>query len=97
MREVADQLHSDRLILPHGQFIILRKPTKKLPKGLRCERPSGSPWHHKRLTIEQGYCEVNALPVVSLQGESRPIVRLRPRSEERRVGKECTTRGWTEC
>src|SRR6266496_3634145 len=78
MSEIANQLHSDRLILSHGRFIILRKPAKKLPKALRCQRPSGSAWHHKRLTIEQGYCEVNALPVISLQGKSRPVVRLRP-------------------
>src|SRR5439155_6964311 len=60
MYEVPNQLHSDRLILSHSQFIILRKPTKKLPKGLRCESPFGLPWHHRRPTIKRQRPEVDS-------------------------------------
>src|SRR5439155_25085791 len=60
MYEVPNQLHSDRLILSHSPLIILRKPTKKLPKGLRCERPFGLPWHHRRPTIKRQWPEVDS-------------------------------------
>src|SRR6266446_4860061 len=51
MNEVPDQFLPDRLILLNGQLIILRKPTKKLTEGLRCERSLAC--RHRRLTIVQ--------------------------------------------